>query len=256
MITSDYRGVDNIWFAVHPARKSPSVRLFAFPHGGGGASAFRAWPSELPAHIELWAFRPPGREYRHREPSFPDMQSAVKTFIEVARAELEQPYVCFGHSLGALMAFEVARALSREGGRPPEKVIVAGHSAPHMTLRRRHVHKLSDREMIAELKDFAGTPAKVLDDPDMMSMMIRPIRADFKIRETYEFLPGEPLSCPLVAFSGDTDPEVLPEQLDGWSQHTRGAFAAFTLPGSHFFVNERTSGFFPKLRAQLESVRT
>lgn len=244
------------WFAVHPARERLRLRVFAFPHGGAGPGIFRAWSARLPGHVELCGIRLPGREIRHREPAFLSMGPLVDTTVDVIRSRLDVPYVLFGHSVGALIAFEIGRKLRRLGLPMPEKMIVTGHSAPQVRLRHRPIHRLPDRELIDEMKEFAGTPRQILEDPDVMALMLPVIRADFSVRETYRFVEEAPLACPLSAYAGTDDSEVLENELSQWRCHTDGAFTSRMFAGNHFFVFDPSSGFVEALRGELTAVST
>jgi medium-chain acyl-[acyl-carrier-protein] hydrolase len=212
------------------------LRLVCFPFAGGGASLYRRWPDGLPPSVEVCAVQPPGREERFREPAYRSLPPLVAAFLDAAGPVLERPFVLFGHSLGALVAFEVARALRREGRPGPLHLFVAGRIAPQLTSRRRPAHDLPDAEFRAELRQLQGTPTAVLDHDELMQLLAPLIRADFAVVETYAYRDGPPLDCPITALGGTEDPWVNREELEAWRSQTTAAFDCRQLPGNHFFI--------------------
>jgi medium-chain acyl-[acyl-carrier-protein] hydrolase len=154
---------------------------------------------------------------------------------------LTKPFAFFGHSMGALVSYEFARRLQREGQPEPFQLFVSGCVAPHERDISDPTYNLPEPEFIAELRNLQGTPAEVLDNAELMQFMIPIIRADFKASQTYKYVPGPPLECSLRAFGGLKDEMVPREKVDAWSEHTRGSFRAQMLPGDHFFLNTSQS---------------
>jgi medium-chain acyl-[acyl-carrier-protein] hydrolase len=213
------------------------VRLFCFPYAGGGASAFRAWPTHLGVGIEVCAVQLPGRETRIREAPFDRLSALTPVLAEGLLPHLRPPFAFFGHSMGALIAFEVARWLRANGAPQPGALLVAGHAAPHLESPRPKLHRLPDAEFISELRRYRGTPEVVLQSRELLDIFLPTLRADFALFETYRHEQGAPLSYTISAFGGRFDGEVGVYELEAWREHTSAAFRVRYFPGDHFFVH-------------------
>ena len=234
-----------VWFVnAGPAGRSrPStrrrLRLFCFPYAGGGASIFHQWPQLLPGHIDVWAVQPPGREHRMRARPFTDLKALVEALYEAIRPHLGQPFAFLGHSMGSLVAFELARTLRRHGEPAPRFLIVSGRRAPHLpdTTRKPPMHPLPDDAFVERLHELNGTPPDVLAHAELMRLLLPTLRADFQAVETYAYREEPPLSCPVAAFGGLKDKDISRAQVAEWRAMTRGPFSLHMFPGDHFFVN-------------------
>jgi len=213
------------------------LRLFCFPYAGGGASAYRGWAASLPADVEVCPVQLPGRESRLREPAFVRPEPLVLALADVLQPLLDLPYAFFGHSLGALIAFELARELRRRAQPLPVHLFVSARRAPQVPARERPIHDLPEEEFLAELRKLKGTPEEVLQHAELMRLLGPVLRADFAVNETYAYVAGEPLDLGISAFGGLGDEEVTREDLAQWSDHTRGPFRLRMLPGDHFFLH-------------------
>lgn len=228
----------NPWIAYRRHRPEARLRLFCFPYAGGGASVYRGWEAELPEWVEVCPVQPPGREARIRQPPYQDLDSLVAGLDEGLGAELdERPYAFFGHSLGAIAAYELARRRRAGGRSQPVHLLVSAHSAPGVPDDDPPIHDLPEPEFLARLRELNGTPAEVLDHPELMQLVAPLLRADFRVNETYRHRPGEPLDCPITAFGGFRDGEVPKAKLEPWSAASTGRFRLHMLPGDHFFLN-------------------
>jgi medium-chain acyl-[acyl-carrier-protein] hydrolase len=230
------------------------VRLVCLPFAGGGAGAFRTWADALPLTVEVCAVQPPGRETRFREPPYARLAPLVAALADVLPPLFDVPVVLYGHSLGALAAFELARELRRRGGPVPAQLIVSGRVAPDVPPRPRPLHTLPGAEFRAELRRLNGTPAAVLDNDELMAAFLPVLRADFAAHETYEYREEPPLDCPILAVTGAADTLAPPDQLDGWRRHTRAAFEARVLPGDHFFLQTQRAALLQLLTRVLEPI--
>lgn len=244
--------VANKWFNVRPARSVPALRLFCFPHVGGGASTFNLWkPAWVPDNIELWTVRLPGREQRLSETTFRRMGPLVDALYEGMATQFSGPYAFYGHSLGAVVAFETARKIQRQGGQGPVRLLVSAHTAPQLGLCRPVLYNLPDKEFVGELRRFAGTPDEALDNEDLMSIMMVALRADFEVDETYSYQEGPPLDCPISAFGGIDDPDVSQADLEAWKALTSQKFTLQMMEGDHFFIF-RSPDFLLRLAEELK----
>lgn len=228
------------WIKVFQPQPEAQLRLFCFPYAGGGASVYRLWPRELPGGVEVCAVQLPGRESRWREEPFRRVEPLADAVTEALRARLARPFAFFGHSMGAVVAFEVSRRLRRRGLEGPRHLFVSGRSAPRVELSDPPIHDLPREEFFAELRRFSGTPEEVLRNRELLELVEPLLRADFSVSETYRYRPdAEPLAVPLTALGGAEDPEVAPEHLARWREETTGPFQEHLLPGGHFFLAER-----------------
>ena len=217
------------------------MRLFCFPYAGGTAAAFRNWPRYLPSEIEVCAIQYAGRGSRLAEPLGEDIVEVMNVLYQDLQPFLKKPFAFFGHSMGALVGYEFARRLQREQQLGPFQLFVSGCSAPHVRMFNELTYNLPEPEFLAELRRLQGTPQEVLDNAELMQLMMPIVRADFKASQTYQYVPGPPLECPIRAFGGLKDEEVPREKVEAWSEHTSGSFRAQMLPGDHFFLNTSQS---------------
>ncbi|HVE76616.1 MAG TPA: alpha/beta fold hydrolase, partial [Actinomycetota bacterium] len=177
------------WFQFLGADKDARVRLFGIPYAGGGASIFRPWAELLPAPVQLCPVQLPGREWRIKETPATRMDDLVGALAEAVDPYTDLPFGLFGHSLGALVAFELARRLESEG-KPPVHLFVSGHRAPQIPTSDRKLHQVPDSLFLMELRRLQGTPEEVLQNPELMRLIAPVLRADFEMAETYEFKEG------------------------------------------------------------------
>ena len=221
-----------------PSPKTASrVRLFCFPHAGAGAALFRTWPRDLPSSVDLCAVRLPGRESRMHETAYTRLSDLVPVLASALRPYLDMPFALFGHSVGALACFELARHLQRETGEGPSNLFVAARRAPHRPEPNPPIHQLSDPDFIeAVRRRYNGIPDVVLREPELLALMLPTLRADFSLLETYRYAGEDRLICPISCFGGLEDPQTSHDDLDAWRAHTSGAFTLRMLPGDHFFV--------------------
>jgi surfactin synthase thioesterase subunit len=227
------------WLPFHRPRADPRLRLFCFPFAGAGASLFRPWADVLPAGMELGAVQLPGREERVAEPPFTSMPELMEALDGALAPLLERPFAFFGHSLGALLAFELTRHLRRRGGPVPRYLFVSGAPGPGLPRSGPPLHALPEPEFLQAVRLLSGGPDAVLDNPEFADVWGRLLRADLQLAETYRLLPEATLDVPIAAFGGVADLTVSREALAAWGEWTHGGFSQHMLPGGHLFV--RTS---------------
>ena len=212
--------------------------MFCFPYAGVGVSAFREWWAWPATDIEICCLQIPGRESRIREPPFKTVSALVPPLVAALTPWLERPYVFFGHSLGALIAFEAANAVRRAGLRMPKHLYVSASHAPQLPWPYPAVHDLDDMEFLSEVHTrYESVPQQVFQDPDLRSLILPGLRADFALVETYRYIPKPALDCPISAFGGDQDATVPADSLTAWRHQTKSTFRMQILPGKHFFLN-------------------
>jgi medium-chain acyl-[acyl-carrier-protein] hydrolase len=224
------------WFLYPSPQPQAKVRLFCFPYAGGGSGTFRSWLKTLPNFVELCLAQLPGREGRISERPYDDLAAMVDTLSEVIGPHLTKPFAFFGHSMGAMISMELARAVRRKLNVEPVHLFVSGRSAPQMPRTRELTYNLPEPEFIEELRRLNGTPPEVLAHPELMQLVTPLLRADFSVCQTYRYTPEPPLSCPITVFGGLED-ETTREELDGWREQTAATCTVRMAPGNHFFLH-------------------
>ncbi|HEY0474886.1 MAG TPA: alpha/beta fold hydrolase [Kribbella sp.] len=238
------------WVTVTCPRPAARLRLFCLPFAGGGASRYRDWPKSLPDDVEVVPIQLPGRESRFCEPAIDSVEVLADQLVEGITGYLDRPFALFGHSMGAFIAFELARRLRRLSLEPVH-FFASGCRAPHLPNRSGNRHVLSDTQFLAALRELNGIPSDLLENADFMDLLLPMIRSDFKLAETYRFSPQPPLRCPVSAFGGRADDEVSDGDLKAWSHHTTGPFEVHLLSGDHFFVNSSRATLLQLVRSKL-----
>ena len=239
------------WFPHAKPRANAALRLFCLPYAGGGASVYRLWGSVFPESVEIWAVQPPGRETRFTEPGFTRVRDYASALVTAIRPLLDRPFAFFGHSLGALMAFETIRTLRAQGLPLPVRLFASARRAPHLPHTTELVHALPEPQLIDHLRRLGGTPEAVLTNVELRQLMLPVLRRDFEVLETYEHQPEPPLDVPLRAFGGEGDALAPTETLQAWGQHTRSFLGVRSFPGGHFYLNDVRE---PLVRAILEDL--
>lgn len=225
------------WLVRTKVRPEADLRLFCFPYAGGGATIYHSWPAKLPAHVEVSAVQPPGRQGRWREKAFTQVLPMAESVREALLPFMDKPFAFFGHSLGALVCFELTRLLASKQEPQPVRLFLSGHRAPQLEDVRPPTFHLPNQEFSQELHRLNGTPQEVLQNPELLELMLPLLRADFEAAETYRFEPGPALEIPFSVFGGLRDEDVPREDLQPWSEHTRSTFQLRMLPGDHFFLH-------------------
>lgn len=227
------------WLQTYGTAVQPKARLFCFPHAGGGAPAFRLWPQGLPAGLQVLALQLPGRGNRLRERPIARMSALTESIVAELGPHLDRPYFFFGHSMGAVVALQVAQAIAATGQRPPAHVFLSGRRPPHLPRTEANLHTLADDEFLQQIGErYGGIPAEVLRERDLLDLLLPALRADIEALETFIPPPAEPLPCGLTVYGGDADRLVTLEQLRAWRQYTRGSFRVRQFRGGHFYLQE------------------
>jgi medium-chain acyl-[acyl-carrier-protein] hydrolase len=235
-------------------KPNSKFRLFCFPYAGSGSSFFRRWASSLPAQVEICPVLLPGRESRLRDKPFTHMDSLVQSIACSMRPYLKVPFAFFGHSMGAMVSFELAQHLWQNCQIGPVELFVSGCRAPHLEDAEAPTYDLPEKAFLDALRDLEGTPETVLEDADMIGMMMPALRADFELVETYRYQTYPPLPVPIAAFGGIDDFKVKSSHLQSWSQHTAESFQLNMLPGNHFFLHKHQSKLLNLLARRLHQI--
>lgn len=227
------------WLLRFAPRPAATLRLFCFSYAGGGAAIFRPWALAMPAHVEVAAVLLPGRESRLREKPLDSMAALLQALLPALMPELDRPFAFFGHSMGALLAFEVARALVQSGRPAPARLMASGRCAPHLADGDAALHALDDDAFVAAIdRRYGGIPAQILQDREVLEMLLPSLRADMAAIESYRHHGDAPLPCPIAAFGGSSDARTTLDKLQAWQLHSTEPVTARHFPGGHFYFND------------------
>lgn len=229
---------DDLWLRRFHEGVDGDPLLVCFPHAGGSAAYFFPVSAALSGSANVLAVQYPGRQDRRREPPVDTIDELAAAVFTALRGVLDRPLVFFGHSMGAVTCYEVARAMERETAGSPLGIIVSGRRAPSLH-RTESVHTRDDQGLITEVRSLEGTDAGVLGDEELLRMILPALRTDYKAIETYRYRPGPPLRCPIAAYVGDSDPKVAVSEAAAWRDHTSASFALRVFAGGHFYLGAR-----------------
>ena len=241
-------------FTIYKANPRAGLRLFCFPYAGGSAALYRTWPAELPDTIEVCMAELPGRGSRLNEPPFTRLESIVDFLANAIKPYLDKPFAFFGHSMGAMISFELACRLREKVVAKPAHLFVSGRRAPQMPDTNPFTYNLPTSKLLEELRRLNGTPIEVLENPELMHLMLPLLRADFEVVETYVYSPGPALDCPITAFGGLQDQEVSREEVEAWREQTIASFSLRMLPGGHFFLHTARQLLLQMLSKELSNL--
>lgn len=250
MHAEDTPSAEEVWFTAG-SNPAGAMRLFLFPFAGGNANAFLPWQAALGPRLELRVAQLPGRGIRLFDPPAADLDELVARLSQAVTDLADRPFLFFGHSLGALMAFEVARQLRRTGRPGPTALWVSGAEGPRTRLLRRQLHDLEEAELIEALREYSGTASEMLDDRELMQLVLPGVRADFALSERYVYRGEAPLDVPITVLLGSSDPFVDPERAAGWAQETSLPVRQHTYSGDHFFLNDHHEAIAAQLAGSI-----
>ncbi|WP_165990189.1 thioesterase II family protein [Streptomyces sp. YIM 98790] len=222
-----------LWRARRPGCRH---RLVCFPHAGGGASAFSGWVPRLPSGIELIAVQLPGRQNRILEDPATEVGPLVRELAQALRPVLTGPFSFFGHSCGALLAYEVTRALRAAGGPAPAHLFLSGESSPEAARGRPELHGLPEDEFRAKVLSLGGFDEEILEDEDALEILLPTVLADFRLWERHRTAPRPPLDVPITVLVGDSDVRAPLDSVGPWRGHTSEQFDIRVFPGGHFYL--------------------
>jgi surfactin synthase thioesterase subunit len=243
---------DDTWIRrFHPTQTS-GMRLACFPHAGGSASFYFPISAALHPEVEVLAVQYPGRQERRLEEPIRDLQELAGQAFDALLPWAREPLALFGHSMGALVAYEVARRLERIEDISPVILLVSGRRAPS-TYRDEKVHLSDDAGLIAELKKLGGTNSAFYADEELWRMVLPALRGDYQAAETYKYQPGPALRCPITAIIGESDPRVNRAEAEAWSAHTTGKFTLEVFNGAHFYLTEHVADVLDLICQKLRS---
>jgi medium-chain acyl-[acyl-carrier-protein] hydrolase len=241
----------NRWLVCPQPNSSATARLFIFPYAGGAPSSFNKWIADFPKEIEISIAHYPGRGSRFNEPPIKEFFVLVEEIANAIQPELDKPFFFFGHSLGAVLAFELARRISPQ----PQILFVSACGAPHIPNPNRPIHALADSEFIKSLQELNGLPAEVANNAELMELILPALRADFEAIENYRYASSEHrMGCPIIAFGGLDDSHVDRIRLESWGHYTSGSFKSHYFSGDHFFINTAHQSVITSIIAEITSL--
>ena len=215
---------------------TPRLRLFCFPYAGAGGSIFRSWQAGVLDGIQVCGVNLPGRGDRFGDPPFTRLDPLVEAVAANIRSLLDVPFAFFGHCMGALVAFELARVLGQEG-REPMPLVVSALPAPPLVDQAPALHQLPTDDFVSALAGLNGLPEDLLNSPEFLDLMLPTLRADFEVCETYVYRAAPPLHCSISAYAGRRDPRCPNDLIASWRSETSGRFTPRLFPGDHFFID-------------------
>jgi medium-chain acyl-[acyl-carrier-protein] hydrolase len=224
------------------------VRLFCFAHAGSGGGFFRSWKKQLNPEITVNPIMLPGREARWRESAHTHMDELIQPLCEAIMPYLDRPFAFFGHSMGAVIAFEMTRRLSQRPDSLPLCLFVSARRMPHLAARQPEIYKLPTEEFLVHLEQLNGTSSSLLQEPELLKALLPSLRADFQLNDTYTPPAGEQLPLPIWAFVGDRDKLVTINEMRRWGELTVAEFRLQVFSGDHFYLTASQSEVLAAIR--------
>ncbi|RFS45614.1 thioesterase II family protein [Micromonospora craniellae] len=225
--------------------------LACLPYAGGSARIYLPWQRRLATLADTVAVELPGRGSRLRDLPVDRLPVLLDDLMARLAPYSGRPLILFGHSLGGLLAFELARLMRSRHGWLPARLIVSGHRAPHLPMREARIHYLPDNQFIARLRALDGTPEEVLGDAGLMRVLLPALRADFSVSERYRYAEAEPLSCPVTVLGGTADSDLPVGDLYAWARHTTRRCRTVLFPGGHFFLHTAETAVLEEVSREL-----
>lgn len=242
----------NPWLVNTKPKPEARVRLFCFPYAGGSTAIFHKWQQELPAWVDVFAVQLPGHGSRLGEAPVTNLFKLVEMIEPALLPYFNKPFAFFGHSMGAMISFELARILRHKHGLEPLHLFVSGRSAPQLPVEKA-TYDLPEAEFAEELRRLNGTPPHVLEHTELMTLMAPVLRTDFELVQTYSYTPQPPLDCPITAFGGWEDTDVTRASLEAWREQTTSDFSVRMLLGDHFFLHSARPYILHVLKKELHA---
>jgi surfactin synthase thioesterase subunit len=240
------------WCRRYRPTRNATARLVCLPHAGGSAPFYVPVAAALSPGVDVVAIQYPGRQDRRAERPLADMDALAGSIAEVLLAQPELPVTIFGHSLGAVVGFEVTRRLEA-AGQYPVHLFASGRRAPSTVHEDDAVHLRDDAGILAEVRRLNGTAPSVLSDDELMRAALPALRADYRIAETYHCAPDDTVNSPVTVLTGDSDPKTTLDEANGWKQHTTGAFDLRVYSGGHFFLTQHVDAVNALLREHFQA---
>lgn len=229
------------WIKLYHPNPKACLRLFCFNYAGASASLFRAWAENLPGEIEVCPIQLPGREDRFKESLFTDMSLIAPKLASILLPYTDLPFAFFGHSMGAILCYEVARQLRKNYSLTPVHLFVSSRRAPQLSPSSQPLHNVPESILVDQLRSMQGTSEMLLQDKKWRQFFFPILRADLSLCETYNYEPDAPLDCPISAFGGLQDDAISIIQLEAWRYQTDKLFTLKMFEGNHLYLNNTQS---------------
>ena len=242
------------WIKCIAHSPNPRLRLFCFHYAGGNAFVFRSWANQVLDSVDVYSIEQPGHGTRLMEPAFDQMTPLIQTLKSSLLPYLTPPFAFFGHSMGALVSYELSQSLRQEYELSPVHLFVSGHRAPHIPDPDSPIHALPKADFLDALRRYNGTPETILQNVELMELLLPSLRADFTLLERYVYRSHSPLNCPITAFGGLQDWKVSSDALEAWDKHTQAAFSIQLFKGDHFFLHSAQSSLLLALNKVLRTL--
>lgn len=243
------------YIACYNPISDPQMRLFCLHHAGGGASSYREWqPYFEPLGVEIVPIQLPGRENRISEPFPVNVDELIMAMIEELQPYLDRPLAIWGHSMGAVLGYELALRLRLAEIAPVKCLLASAKEAPHIKVSLSKTIGLSDPEFIESVRQYDGLPSAVLNEPEMLELVLPALRADFELCEQYQFHPSQPLDCPIYCYGGIQDKTVSHAGMMAWESLTSQSFTFRRFPGDHFYTKSQPGLLFKAIMQDLSKV--
>jgi medium-chain acyl-[acyl-carrier-protein] hydrolase len=236
-------------------RPNARVRLFCFTYAASSAQTFHGWNDHAPEWLEVSGFELPGHGARLAEAPLDTHDAAAVEIADTLEPFLDRPYALFGHCLGAVLAYEATRVLRSRDKAQPLHLFTSGARSPHFGIPIADVESMEDDEFIEHMHRAYSAPIEFLRHPEMRPLFLPMVRADARMTQNYRYTPGAPVSYPITAVAGETDPDVQREHLEGWRQHTTAGVATRIYPGNHFFFLDSAPRLLADFAAELDGAR-
>lgn len=238
------------WILAQPVADA-RIRLFCFPFSGGSAAAFVNWQTALGPGIHVCAIQPPGRGTRFGEVPYVDWAPMLEDLVRTLRHWDDLPCAFFGHSLGGLVAFELARACSQDHAPVPRHLFISATNAPQTKPNRPDVTRMDDQALKARLREYNGTPAEILENHELMELLLPCIRADLTLLQNYRYETRPRLRVPITLLAGTEDPHLVHAELPTWRNETNANFCQHYFTGNHFYLQPEREKVLALLRETL-----
>ncbi|MAD41415.1 MAG: hypothetical protein CL623_03385, partial [Arcobacter sp.] len=240
------------WISCYEARENAKIRLICIPHGGGGPHTYKEWAEKLADFIEVYALCFPGRGSRREEDAICNMPELRDQISNVIAQISDKPYVMFGHSVGALVAYEVAKEIEKQGIMPPLRLILSAHKTPQHSKETEPMYTLSDEDLMNKILELGLLPEDVLENKELLDFILPPLRADFELSETYEYEKSNALNIPITATFGKTDPLLNEQDIQKWKKYTNSEYKIKEYDGDHFYTLSKQDILFDDIVKDLE----
>ncbi len=242
---------ENKWLVRLDNSTNADLNLYCFPYAGGSSNIFRRWPLYVPPKVKVIPVELPGHGKRLTEAPITDLKDIVMEMGASFGSELREPFAFYGHSMGALLAFELTHYLGKHDLPLPRQLFVSAHLAPHKSADREVIYDLPEDDFVRQIHDLNGTPTEVLQNKELRDLFLPILRADFQVCETYNYHDHPTLDIPITAFCGEDDADVTPSGMEEWRNHTLESFQLEVVSGGHFFIHSEEQRFHHILREKI-----